>query len=298
MSVIVGLDCGGSSSRVLAVNSEGEVLFQGHSGAANLISTPEARCRRNLGNASRGCPQADYVCGCFAGLISEDAHARGMDFLSEAFPGASVRAEPDYAAAFYASPTGTDITIIAGTGSLVCSKTKDGIRKSGGRGYLLGDAGSGFHYGKAALIHYLDHPQSCSEQLKEAVFEAFGAKDEPSLVSAVYRSQTPATQLAKLAKAFANDAKKGETYTKFAVERNTVDLAAVVTKHIGLFHADKDHIQICLAGGLWKAASVFKDALEHRLKEELPAVEIKLARIERPPLFGAIELAKEMMFEN
>src|SRR5687768_11645928 len=137
MSVFVGLDCGGSSSRVLAVDFDGNIVFQGQSGAANLASTPENRLRRNLSHATDGCPHADYVCGCFAGLVSDDLRRRGEDHLKSLFPRAEVRAEPDYTAALYASPPGTDVCVIAGTGSLVCSRGADGILKSGGMGYIL-----------------------------------------------------------------------------------------------------------------------------------------------------------------
>lgn len=52
MGIYVGLDCGGSSSRVLAMDEAGTQLFVGSSGAANILSTPEFRLRRNLENAS------------------------------------------------------------------------------------------------------------------------------------------------------------------------------------------------------------------------------------------------------
>jgi N-acetylglucosamine kinase-like BadF-type ATPase len=298
MAVFVGLDCGGSSSRVLAVDSDGEIVFQGQSGAANLASTPENRLRKNLAHATDGCPHADYVCGCFAGLVNEDLRKRGIEFLRQLFPGAEVRAEPDFTAALYAAPEGTDICVIAGTGSLVCSRSQDGIVKSGGRGYILGDYGSGYHYGRDALLHYLDHPDEASDQLKQIVRETFDSSEEGVIVASVYRTNTPATMLGRLSKALASDAKAGKKYALDSVRRNSHKLAQVVQGHIDKHMPSKDQIGISVAGGVWKAAPIFRERFEASLEELMPSRSIVVHRVTRPPLYGAVELAKEMSIGN
>lgn len=297
MSVFVGLDCGGSSSRVLAVDDQGDVLFQGHSGAANLVSTPESRLRRNLQHATRDCPPARFVCGCFAGLVSEDVRIRGELLLRDLFPDAVVRAEPDYTAAFYACPSGTNICVISGTGSLVCSRHEGRMVKGGGRGYLLGDQGSGFHYGREALVAFLDDPHGTSDGLRAAVVDAFGSDQESVIVPTVYRSN-PATLLAKLAKAVGSDAKNGLAYATKIVDRNSLALAEVVGQHIQRYHADRKTINLCLAGGLWKSSPVFRDVFAEKIALVVPDTEFVVARILRPPLVGAVELAKEMSNGN
>src|SRR5262249_47577599 len=74
-------------------------------------------------------------------------------------PGADSQGAPDYVAAFLAAPRGTDACIVAGTGSVVCSRAADGgYRVSGGRGWILGDHGSAARLGRAALEHFVNHP--------------------------------------------------------------------------------------------------------------------------------------------
>jgi len=297
MSVFVGLDCGGSSSRVLAVDDVGNVLFQGQSGAANLVSTPDTRLRRNLQHATRGCSQANFVCGCFAGLVNAETRIKGEDILRQMFPGSSVRAEPDYTAAFYSSPEDTDICVIAGTGSLVCSRSPSGMEKSGGRGYVLGDQGSGFHYGRDALVFFLDNPSSASVSLRQAVIELFGSDQEGAIVSAVYTSGPP-QMLARLAKALGQDAKAGEPYALQSIERNGSALADVVYRHVTRFVKPKRTLTVSLAGGIWKAAPIFKDRFQEQLSERFPEHLVTLNRLIKPPLYGAVELAKELSLGN
>lgn len=294
MSVFVGLDCGGSSSRVLALDENGNVLFQGQSGAANLVSTPEGRLRRNLTNATKGCPTPDFVCGCFAGLINDVARERGLGILRDTFGvSAEYRAEPDYTAALYAA-TDADICVISGTGSLVCSRANGKIVKSGGRGYILGDEGSGYAFGRDALLHFLKHRNQASEYLTKSVEEVFGSLEENVIVTGVYKAPTPATILGRLAKALGHDATAGEAYALASVEKNLSELALVVLGHVERHHADDRELAVTLSGGVWKASGVFRETFIQKLQDLLPGKTWSVNRLLRPPLYGAVELAREM----
>lgn len=294
MSVYVGLDCGGSSSRVLAVDDSGAIVFQGQSGAANLVSTPEPRLRRNLANATRGCANADFVCGCFAGLVGDETRMMAESLLRGFFPGSNVRAEPDYTAAFYSSPPDTDVCVIAGTGSLVCSRCEGKVVKSGGRGYLLGDFGSGFHYGRDALVHFLDDPMGCSSGLRHTVLDVFGTEDEATILAAVYRSGTAAQILGRLARIVGQDAMAGEAYAIASLDRNTMALATVVREHVSRYLKSAKSLSVSLAGGMWKGPTIFRTRFSDMLHEQLPDRDITVHRISKPPLYGALELAKEL----
>lgn len=296
--IFMGLDCGGSSSRAIVMDEGGEILFQGHSGAANLASTPEHRLKRNLIHAIKGAPLPTHVCGCFAGLINEEIRERGISHLKAIFPEAVVRAEPDYTAALYAAPEGTDIVVIAGTGSLVCSRSKDGIAKSGGRGYILGDHGSAYQYGRDALVHFLEHPDQRSENLRLAVLETFGTLEESPIVASVYKAPTPATILGKLARALGQDARAGEGYAVESLRRNATRLAQFVQGHRDRYLDGRKGLSVCLAGGVWKAAPIFREAFGQILIETLSDETLNVQRIARPPLHGAVELAKEMIHGN
>jgi N-acetylglucosamine kinase-like BadF-type ATPase len=294
MSVFVGLDCGGSSSRVLALDEVGNVLFQGQSGAANLVSTPEGRLRRNLEHATKDCPTPDFVCGCFAGLINETMRERGVNILRDTFGDApKFRAEPDYTAALFTAPE-ADICVISGTGSLVCSQANGVISKSGGRGYILGDEGSGYYFGRDALLHYIHHPNLASDSLKKSIEEIFGSLEETVIISGVYKAPTPATILARLAKAVGHDAKDGAEYALESIRTNMEELALVVISHVIKHHSTAESLTISLSGGVWKAGALFRDTFVERLVTHRPQVDWNVVRLSKPPLHGAVELARQM----
>jgi N-acetylglucosamine kinase-like BadF-type ATPase len=276
----------------VALDDDGAVLHQGQSGSSNLASTPTFRLRQNLAHATRGCPKPTVVCGCFAGLLTEDDRGRAIALLKELFPETIAFAQPDYAAALYASDEGADVCVIAGTGSLVCSRGDSGIVKGGGRGYILGDEGSAFQYGKSALLAYLANPLGSSTTLKKCIVDLFDAEDEPTIVSRLYRSPSPQATLAKLAKPLASDARAGAPYALASIAENASALAQIVTNHVAQHLSWKKEIRVILSGGLWKTSNVFIEGFAAELDKG--DIAFHLERIKTPPVFGAVRLAKEM----
>jgi hypothetical protein len=49
---------------------------------------------------------------------------------------------------------------------------------------------------------------------------------------------------------------------------------------------------------MWKGAPIFKTRFQELLEEQLPGIEIAVTRIAKPPLYGALELAKELQIGN
>lgn len=282
----------------MALDQQGQVIHQGQAGSANLVSTPERRLRSNLLQATRECPGADFVCGCFAGLLTENDRKRAESYLSALFPHGRVHAEPDYAAAFSACETGTDVCVIAGTGSLICSRVDGRMVKSGGRGFILGDEGSAYHFGREAMLHYLKQPSEASDPMKEALLMQFDSLQESAIVSRLYQLPSPQSALAKLAKALGQDAKAGQPYALKAIETHMESLVGVVVDHVGRHFSTKPNLKVTLAGGLWQNAPQFRDAFARSLGEKLPKMNLEVQRIVKPPVYGAVMLAKEMAYVN
>ena len=292
METFVGLDCGGTTSRVLAVDRRGDVVFRGQSGAANLLATPACTLERNLRRATAGCPPAAYVFGAFAGLVGPDERARALALLESVFPGAKIEAEPDYAAAHAAASEGTHLTVLAGTGSLVCGRDAEGrLVKTGGWGYLLGDYGSGYRYGHAALTRFLRTPQACSDVLRDAVASLFGSTEPSALISAVYGATAPQSVIARLLPAFAADLDAGETYAERDARREIDSLAEWVTLHVAKYPSGDRALRIALAGGVWKASLHFEAMLRKSLEKTFSDRPIALEKVVRPPVQGAVALA-------
>ena len=273
-------------------------VHRGHAGAANLLSTPRKLLVENLFRASAGCPKADAVCGCFAGLVDDETKRQALDILSKVFPGAQLRAEPDYAAALSACGPRVDACVIAGTGSIVCSRSAGGLHKTGGRGPLLQDPGSAAEIGREVLSLILDDFQSVSIELRASVEKNFGAAASPELISRLYGAKSPAALMAKLVKPAAQEATRGNSRVQGILKTEMRSLAAMAVKHVSHFLSQKSTITVGLAGGLWRSHSVYVQMFSSEISNLMPSQMIDTFILNTPPVEGAVSLAKEMLIGN
>jgi len=292
--VFVGLDCGGSSTRVLAVDEKGTAVFRGQSGPANLLSTPKSAILQSLRAATNNCPPPASVCGCFAGLVSDASRKQAQSYLKSVFPGAKkIRTEPDFVAALAACGPTTDVCVIAGTGSIVCSWQDSVAVKSGGRGPLLGDPGSAAQIGRRFLSAYLDDPSAASAKMKRYLNEIFESSEEREVIVNLYGSPSPPAALAKLGKAVAAESLAGSVAAGEIVRTEMAALSRLLQKHVRSFGGARTSYRVGLAGGLWKCSPIYKEAFHRALETETPEMTFDLFILRRPPVEGAVSLAKE-----
>ncbi len=292
MPLYLGLDCGGSSCRALVLDESEEPVFLAQGGSANLLSTRTATLRRSLERALTGVPKVDAVCACFAGMIGEEQRRQGHALIEE-FLGPDKKRpmliEPDYAAALRACPGGVEVCVIAGTGSIVCSRHDGRLVKSGGGGYLLGDEGSGFQYGRRALSSYLRDVQSVSVGTGQAIFRIFHTSDPVEITARVYDSPAPGALIASLSSSLFRDAEARLPYALEGIRAECQELAGVVLRHIQTYCPQA--ATVGLAGGVWKKSLVrnaFFDALN-----QIAQTDIVVVKSEMPPVRGAALLARD-----
>jgi len=144
MSIFLGIDGGGTSCKALCCDEHGVVLWEGRGGPTNWTTTPRETFIFHLEECLAGCPSPDAIAGCFAGILGPEDSFEVESLLISLYPQARVVAEADYCAAFFSCSPGTDACIIAGTGSVVVSRSADHWLVGGGGGALLGDVGSAF----------------------------------------------------------------------------------------------------------------------------------------------------------
>lgn len=295
MPHVVGIDCGGTSVRALALE-DGRTVWSGEGGAANLSWVNESVLAETLEHALEGCPDADAVCGAFAGLVDDRQRDTAGRLLAQRFPRGKVAVVPDYEAALEAS-IGADVCVLAGTGSVVVSRLLDGqIHRTGGRGYLLGDEGSAFQYGREALLHYLDSPEDdISSRLREAVQEAFGATRRGEVIASLYASSDAPRRLASLLKAFAEDAEAGALYALKAMKVHAGKLAHLLAIHVReALPPERRQLLVACQGGLWRYP-VLCHAFAEQVRFWVDADSIELDFEPPEPVFGAAKLAGRLI---
>lgn len=294
MPLYLGLDCGGSTTRALVCDEEGNQVFEGLSGAANLASTDPELVAEHMREALDGSPDVDSACGCFAGLLSNASKERALLDLKQLVNAKKYEVWPDFHAGWEAAPEGTDVLVIAGTGVVICSEVDGNLVKSSAGGYLLCDAGSAAAIGRTALRMTIvaARKMPASESFWQCVEEQFGHREASEVIAALYRSPLPGTALSRLAGPVATDAAEGWEYAVSSVRESFAGLAASIDEHCSEHLSGLTNVAVGLAGGVWKLDPVIKQMFQDSLTAMNRRYDLSVATIE--PVMGAVRLAMKM----
>ncbi len=280
---------GGSSTRARAVR-QGAVLFEGRGGAGNPVAADGQTLRASYAAALAGCPAADRVVASVSGTRDQERRQAVRLLIAELLPGAEIVVVPDYVGAVEASPAGADVTVICGTGSLVCGRLADGeLAISGGRGWILGDHGSAARLGRAALEWYCDDPAGGAGSFAADVAGLFGSADWRPIVAGVHSAASPAAHLARAAPLLTAAAETGAAWATERLNAELSALAATAMRHIGRFVGRPGIVRVTLTGGVWSspaAVSCFGAALNR-----LGPPQVVTAKAAHTPLDAAVRLA-------
>ncbi len=298
--VVVGIDGGGTSTRVHVADETGKVLAKlegegtavrhGHEGeiAERLGGmVKEALLEADMGHLL---PRALVVGVAGAGrAVTHDALQHALDGL-ELADTVVVQTDAEVALAD-AFGDGPGILLIAGTGSVAWGRSPAGtMQRCGGYGFLLGDEGSGAWLGRRALqvilaAHDGREPQTA---ITGGVLTMLDIDDVSQLVP--WASEATPAMFATLAPAVLAAAESGDlranTITTTAVEELALHVRALARQ---LFADERAAVPVALHGGLMGRGSPLRKRLEHRLKSLVPGAQVRTTAVDGAR--GAVALA-------
>jgi len=295
---VLGIDAGGTKTVCQLANERGEVLAEARRGGANLQASGELEVEKVLHDVMEETigdrdvvPAA--ICLGIAGVDRpEDAHVvRGL--MKRIGYKARVLVVNDALVALEAgAPDEPGVVVIAGTGSIAYGRNSrnEGAR-SGGWGYVLGDEGSGYWIGRAALRAVLREadrrgPQT---QLTDLLLQHFHIQRAQDLIHEVYHGTLRPSSLAALAQSVQKAFRAGDSVAIGILRgaANELESSALsVARRLDLIG---EQFPFVLAGGMFKAVPWLHEELERRLSLAAPGSRILLLDVE--PAIGAVRLA-------
>jgi N-acetylglucosamine kinase-like BadF-type ATPase len=296
----VGVDAGGSSTVALASRA-GVALGGARGGPANPSScgvdeaaqTIAATVRDIVGDAYEG---ALFVGAAGAGRAAV-AHALEQRLRAHLPQTRVLHVEDDTAIALRAAiPQGPGIVLVAGTGSVAYAENGERRVRVGGNGYLLGDEGSAFAVGFAAvrLLARVFDGRARADETTELVRRALGVEDRDALLSTIYDSAPLDVQriaaLAPSVLAFAGKGNRAATKIVQGAAQDLADLVRAAAQQAGL--ADQSPA-IAFAGGLLRENSLLTYVLQTRLCGDLAGATI--VRSEAQPVEAALRFAEALL---
>lgn len=223
--LIIGVDGGGSKTIALVADGTGchmppkgaacepYVLGRGSAGPSNYhvvglaTATEAVETAITVAIEEAGEDQdsavVNTICLGLAGMGRPEDRAMIQRWATERFAGARVTVVTDAQLVLAAgTPQGWGLALISGTGSLVYGEDSTGrCARAGGWGYLLGDEGSGYAIGVAALraIARAADGRGPQTALTAAVLDAWRLSQPQDLIAFAYQVNVGRAEIASLA---------------------------------------------------------------------------------------------------
>jgi len=296
MKLIIGVDVGGTKTAVV-VARDGEIVARGAGPGAKMRSGRGISCAATIAEAvghalfQAGATRGDILIAGVAGAGREAEQEEVRQALRQEMLAERVVVVGDtemaLAAAFGDHP---GIVVTAGTGSMGVARDPYGrMHRAGGYGWQMGDEGSGYALGRAALgaVGRAADDRSPKTELTPLLLKMTRSENVDALIRWAAAAGPP--EVASLAPAVFEAAHLGDTVAAGIMDYAARELAALVFKLLPHFGADeRQGVDVATNGGLLFHDGPLFRMLKGKLSEE-PRIKFRDAPLEAAA--GAVHLA-------
>lgn len=302
MTLVLGVDGGGTKTHALVVSETGDILGSGTSGPSNWEDVGLEAAGAALRSAVHEAFGQAEVGG--PGIAASVFGLAGLDWEADrirlsAVPDALDIGGPSEVLndSFVALRAGTNdpwgVVVIAGSGSVAAGRNRAGeVFRTLGMGPLYGDFGSASDISEEGVRAVAEAytGKGPSTALSEVMREASGASSIDKLLEDLGRGRLDGTVFAPLV---VRTAEQGDVVARSILEsagRSLGENAALVIRKLGM---EDEGFELVLSGGLFRAATrILRSAVEEVVRGVAPGA--RPVRLEAPPVVGAGLLALEL----
>lgn len=295
---VLGLDAGGTKTVCLLADEHGTILSTARRGGANLQAAGELEVEKVLHDVMEEvldgteiAPAA--ICVGMAGVDRPDDFAVVRGIMRRIGHKTRILVVNDALIALEAGAPGEPgVVIISGTGSIAYGRNASGdAARSGGWGFVLGDEGSGYWIGRAAVRAVLREAEGRGERtaLTPMLLEHFRETHAQDLIQHVYHGTLKPSAIGGLAayvrRAF-DDRDPVAVGILQGAARELQGAALSVARRLGLFGTS---FRFVLGGRIFREMPWLEQELSRRLPLEAPNSRAEL--LSREPAEGAVAFA-------
>ena len=298
MEHVIGIDAGGTKTVCLLADEHGEILARARGEGANLQAVGELQVEKILHTVMalaigdrRIVPAA--ICLGIAGVDRPNDAAVVRGIMQRIGLNSRVVIVNDALIALVAGAPGLPgVVIISGTGSIAYGRNAAGeAARSGGWGYVLGDEGSGYWIGRAALRAVLRAAdlRGPSTVLTQMLLDHFQVSQPQLLLHEVYHHHLKPAAIGALASCVQTAFSEGDEAAVGILRGAAVELEGAALSVARRLDLTGEAFTFILSGGIFRAVPWLVQELHRRLPLAAPHSETKL--LDREPAEGAVTLA-------
>lgn len=294
---VIGIDAGGTKTMGLLADESGAVVAQIRAGGANLKAHGELAVEKVLYQVIDGLSASGTIAALCLGIAGVD-RAEDKEILLGVLrrlgQKQAVQVVNDAFVALVAgAPDGVGIVVIAGTGSIAYGVDPQGkTARSGGWGYLLGDEGSAYWLGHAAVrqgIRAVDG-RGPSTTLFERICRRLQVEEPAGLVEWFYGQSNTRERVAELASVVEEAATDGDEAASSLLDQAAQHLARAARSASRQLSFPGPY-PVVLAGGAFRACP----SLFRRIRGSLDLPAATVVKLEVEPATGAVRLALALL---
>jgi len=296
---VLGIDSGGTKTICQLADSTGRVLAESRGPGANLQALGELEVEKVLHELVEDTlgPQpvrVDAICAGMAGVDRPDEGATIRAILRRIGHRARLLVVNDALIALEAAlPGAPGIVLLAGTGSIAYGRDAHGrAARAGGWGYILGDEGSGYWLGRAALqaVVRAADGRGPATLLTRRLLDHYGIRRPQDLIHEIYDRTVRPTAVAALATLVDIAADEGDQVAVALLNQASDELASAAASVAAQLSLPAG--PVITAGGRLPAGGTLAVRVQGRLAQALPGVDVRPLSVE--PVTGAVRLAIDL----
>ena len=303
MNFLIGIDGGGTHSRLLAVRTDGTVIGAVTGSSTNVESNEAAVVRQNVlqlldelvSTYRVSLDDCAALCIGTAGVDTRSSRRKVEEMIESFAINIPYKVVNDAVIGLYANTQGNPgIMLIAGTGSIAygLNRKRDEWRV-GGYGYMVSDEGSAYWVAKEGIARALKSGDRSGPptRLADDFCKALGLGEIVAIMDFVYRANK--SDIASLSHLVTAAHKSGDDIAGLIMREAADALCRLVLTVIEQLNMDDAPYPLLLGGGFLLACDWLMTEILHGVREKYPLITTRkmLAKAEWGAVFMAAELA-------
>jgi N-acetylglucosamine kinase-like BadF-type ATPase len=295
---VLGIDAGGTKTVCHLADETGALLAETRGSGANLQAAGELHVEKVLHDVmsealgSSGIVPA-VICLGIAGVDRPEDSVVVAGIMRRIGARARSIVVNDALVALEAgAPESPGVVIISGTGSIAYGRNarNEGAR-AGGWGHVLGDEGSGYWIGRAALRAVLREADRRGPRtaLTALLLQHFGVPEAQGLIHEVYQSTLRPAAIGALARCVQQAFTDGDAAAIGILKAAADELESSGVSVARRLELGYEPFPFILAGGIFRAVPWLREEMQRRLPLAVSNGSARL--LEREPAAGAVSLA-------
>lgn len=295
---VLGIDAGGTKTVCYLADEHGTVVSSARAGGANLQALGELHVEKVIHDVMEEAIGARdivpaAICLGIAGVDrpEDSAVVRGI-MRRIGFKARTLVVNDALVALEAGAPGAPGVVIISGTGSIAYGRNSrnEGAR-AGGWGHVLGDEGSGYWIGRAALRAVLREADRRGPQtlLTSLLLKHFGVTEAQNLIHEVYQNKVRPAAIGALAQCVQTAFGEGDPAATGILRAAADELEASGVSVARRLALEDEPFVFILGGGIFRAVPWLRDELMCRLPRAFPNATARL--LDREPASGAVSFA-------